>query len=449
MDQNPNDISRNTQQTQDAQAGEQQTTQTSQTSPTPGPMPQKAKFDFKKYKLPIIIAAVAVVVIVVAIVVLVNVLGGATLDIGKYYAIKVDGFNGHGVASIEQISDPSEDPELVKALGLDEIANGDFSSLSDLSSLSDAYLSAQQASNFFSSLDYELDQSEDLSNGDKVTAQFTYDENAADQLKLKVKNATLTLTVEGLEEGTSIDPFEGLEFTYDGISPDGSVEVSNNSTNDMIRRITYDVEPSYGLANGDEIVVTAYYDESYALENGYDITQDSKTYQVEGLPYYMDENTTLTDAQKTSIESECKDAIDALLASDWDNIYDDFGQSVYADKISVSDPVLNSGYVLTVKNPDDWYDSYNKIILIYSVTIEAKKRYDDDAAPESRSGFVAVTAEDVTIDGETVTIDDMTDSVYSSGFAASNDVANIVSDLVTAEKTDYIVLNWPDLTAVS
>ena len=338
---------------------------------------------------------------------------------------------------------------MVKALGLDKIANEDFSSLSDLSSLSDAYLSAQQASNFFSSLNYELDQSEDLSNVDKVTAQFTYDENAADQLKLKVKNTTLTLTVEGLEEGSTIDPFEGLEFTYDGISPDGSVEVSNNSTNDMIRRITYDVEPSYGLANGDEIVVTAYYDESYALENGYDITQDSKTYQVEGLPYYLDENTTLADAQKTYVESECKDAIDALLASDWDNIYDDFGQYVSADKISVSDPVLNSGYVLTAKNPDDWYDSYNKIILIYSVTIEAKKRYDDDAAPESRSGFVAVTAEDVTIDGETVTIDDVTDSVYSSGFAASNDVANIVTELITAEKSDYIVLNWPDLTAAS
>ena len=69
MDQNPNDISRNTQQTQDAQAGAQQTTQTSQMPPMAGQMPQKAKFDFKKYKLPIIIAAIAVVVIVVAIVV--------------------------------------------------------------------------------------------------------------------------------------------------------------------------------------------------------------------------------------------------------------------------------------------------------------------------------------------------------------------------------------------
>lgn len=66
MDQNPNDISRNTQQTQDAQAGAQQTTQTSQMPPMAGQMPQKAKFDFKKYKLPIIIAAIAVVVIVVA-----------------------------------------------------------------------------------------------------------------------------------------------------------------------------------------------------------------------------------------------------------------------------------------------------------------------------------------------------------------------------------------------
>ena len=49
MDQNPNDISRNTQQTQDAQAGAQQTTQTSQMPPMAGQMPQKAKFDFKKY----------------------------------------------------------------------------------------------------------------------------------------------------------------------------------------------------------------------------------------------------------------------------------------------------------------------------------------------------------------------------------------------------------------
>lgn len=44
MDQNPNDISRNTQQTQDAQAGAQQTTQTSQMPPMAGQMPQKAKF---------------------------------------------------------------------------------------------------------------------------------------------------------------------------------------------------------------------------------------------------------------------------------------------------------------------------------------------------------------------------------------------------------------------
>ena len=49
-------------------------------------------------------------------------------------------------------------------------------------------------------LDCELDQSSELSNGDKVTVTVTADKDVLKQLGVKVKHKKLTFKVEGLVE---------------------------------------------------------------------------------------------------------------------------------------------------------------------------------------------------------------------------------------------------------
>lgn len=58
-----------------------------------------------------------------------------------------------------------------------------------------------------------LSQENYLSNGDTVTAEITYDNEAAKAHKVKFIGSTVTLKVEGLEDAVKVDPFEGFEVT--------------------------------------------------------------------------------------------------------------------------------------------------------------------------------------------------------------------------------------------
>lgn len=385
----------------------------------------------KKY-LPVIIgaAAAAFIAFICIIVFAITSLGKTTVDMSKYYEISIKGFNGYAKASISETIDPYT---ALKAEGKIKSEN----------SLDSALSSTLNAYAFFADIDGKLSKTQNISNGDTIKLTFTYNKELAKKLKFKVKNTTIKLKVSGLEEGKKIDPFADLELTFTGVSPNGKVTVNNNNGDDFIRRINYSVDKKSKLKNGDTIVVTASYNEDYAIENGYIVTATTKEYQVSGLPYYLDDKATISAENKTAFEKEFKDRIDAILASRAESIYNEFGDSVYGGETpTVGTPQLVKGYLLSMKNTDNYYSTYNKLVIVYKVDItEQPGKYSYNLEKfGKRTGYVAVEFTNAGISSEGILLNSST-SVYS-GYKASDSMDELENDLVTVNKSSYIVTNW-------
>ena len=379
-------------------------------------------------KVLILIIAIAVVVLIsigIGGILFVTNLGKTTVDMSKYYEIEVKGFNGYAKASVNEILDPYDDL----------FSNGKIDK--------DKLTSAASIYSFLSDIDKELSKSSNISNGDTIECKFTYSKEAAKNLKLKIKNDTIKLKVKDLEEGKKVDPFAGLEVTFSGISPDGRATVNNNSSDDFIRRVRYSLDKRSNLKNGDKVVVTASYDEEYAIENGYAVQSDTKEYTVSGLGTYLDDKTTLSAENKAAFEKEFKDRVDSILASRWETIYNKFGDSVYGgEKVSVGTPTLERGYLLSLKDPEKSSGDYNKLVMICKVDINVKAGQYSSSSDKfgNRTGYVAVTFSEAGISDEGIFVDTPT-SMYS-GYSADKSLETLENDLVTINKTNYIVSNW-------
>ncbi len=73
---------------------------------------------------------------------------------------------------------------------------------------------------------YSLDVEEGLTNGDKVTLTFVYNNDAYKNIGVRLKGKSITYTVEGLDEVEVFDPFDGLEISYRGYSSYGKASIS-------------------------------------------------------------------------------------------------------------------------------------------------------------------------------------------------------------------------------
>ena len=128
---------------------------------------------------------------------------------------------------------------------------------------------------------------EGLKNGDKVKITVEYDEDNLKEANVKLTNTEFEVEVKGLDEAETIDPFEGVNVTFEGYEGDVNVNVDTESAKyrDLV---SYDYDYSYSadLKNGDTYTVTASiysYDEHY-----FDEDDKSKGFWFEETQY--DEN---------------------------------------------------------------------------------------------------------------------------------------------------------------
>ena len=108
-----------------------------------------------------------------------------------------------------------------------------------------------------------MSKSIDLKNCDELTVEI--DETYCEQQNIKLKGNTQTITVSGLPEGKEIDIFEDVEISYEGVAPDAWIStIQNTSSDDFLKTVYYSADKASGLNIGDEVTVTAYFNESDA-----------------------------------------------------------------------------------------------------------------------------------------------------------------------------------------
>ncbi len=301
---------------------------------------EEVKKKSKSSKLPIIITLAVIIIIVAIIAVYFIFFSAKTIDLSKYIDVKYNGFNGYATAEVS-----INVQELKKKIKNSNIAK-----------------------RFAKKIEFEVKDNEKLSNGDKLEIEASISNSWLKDKKLKLKDKKFDIKVEDLEEGNEVDIFKDIEIKVEGISPNLSISVSNNSSDKFLSTVSYSVKDNYNLANGDKVTITAYYDEDDAEEAGIVVAKDTMEYTIKDQSYYINSKKDLKDEKivnplQDSFRKKVKEEADDsnyLMAYAFDDVS-------YSDKVTASEPELVDYYLLTAKKKEGFYNSYNKIYYIYKV----------------------------------------------------------------------------------
>ena len=222
-----------------------------------------------------------------------------------------------------------------------------------------------------------------LSNGDEVVVKIG-DEDLVEILAAAYgavpSQVKKTVVVQGLKEVEAFDPFEDLEVTYSGFNGEAYVDIRNNSDLEACQALYFMCDTTYGVRNGDEIVVYFNCDqEEWAEYFGMVPAYTEKTYVVSGLDHYAE-----------SYEE---------MASMADDMYDFVMEKLvaeYADRDQYGftlDSYEYTGYYFMKDDPEDDVDNGNIFYLVFHEVISTNKG-------ETRSIESVVQFFDVKIPGE-------------------------------------------------
>ncbi len=276
---------------------------------------------------------------------------GTTIDLNEYVITDFSGYNTAGTANARiDFESLCKDYEL-----LDE--EGDQMTL-----LASMGLLAEEVNG-------KLDKNEELSNGDTVTFEWNDVDTEAlkKQFSVNFKFSSIEVPVEGLEEPKPFDPFEYLTVTFEGFSPNGKVNLNRSS--DIPFSMAFTASKTEGLKNGETITVTAGGELSElkkaCIRQGLLISENEKTYTVEGLSAYVTELRQIPDDVMQKIIRQSEDIIKADCAGWTDNTLDStenigcyffkakegFSNNPYNSMFCVFRNVANmSGYTLENQN---------------------------------------------------------------------------------------------------
>lgn len=330
------------------------------------------------------------------------------IDLEKYLKVTYDGYDGFATASV------------------------DFDR-----SLKDCFDDSSVYKKFKKKAEIEIDNNSDLKNGDTIKVKVDISSSWLEENKLKLKDKSIKITVSGLPEAEEIDVFEDLKFTFEGVSPNVSVEVENKSSDKFINTVTYSLSDSYGLANGDEITITAYYDEATASQMGVIVTEDTMKYTIKDQPCYITEKSEVSDEVISEISKEMQDNFEDEIEWAKSSVYYQNNSSYapttsYSTDLVAGTPELVNFYLLTKKRNDYSYYSYNYLYGIFKVT------YTSQETGATFDWYFLSGTSDIAIDkdGKLYSEDDSYYSDYYYSYDAKGK-DELYEDYIESNETDY------------
>lgn len=200
--------------------------------------------------------------------------------------VSASGIDGSGTATIS----------FDKKTLLDKINNDIYKGKADDMELAKAEVALYQYIN----IDVPDDNTDELSNGDKIVVNVTADNEALAELGFGIDtdNAVYVYTVEGLTEPTVIDLFEDVSLNVEGISPYLNVTAEYTGNDEFIKdNVRYYTDTgTYYFANGDKVNVTANVYEGTLAENNYIVECTEKEFEISGYDQYANKDSDFTAA---------------------------------------------------------------------------------------------------------------------------------------------------------
>lgn len=167
---------------------------------------------------------------------------------------------------------------------------------------------------YMSRVKYDISPQNNLQNGDMIvlSATFSYDNNDM----VNILEGESQIKVEGLLEGEKINVFDYVDFKISGISPWATLEIVNNGHDKFFKTLKFEASKSEGLANGDEVEVKVLYDAFVAAEEMYYVTEDSKTFKVEGADEYILEESKLTEENLQGFKEKSREVLNHFVKAE-------------------------------------------------------------------------------------------------------------------------------------
>lgn len=204
------------------------------------------------------------------------------------------------------------------------------------------------------SIDLELSSSSNLSNGDNITVDISYDNELAKELKIRFMGDSVSKIVNELEALAQINPFNDLSVSYSGTSPNGYLNFTYEGDTSYADTYYFDADKRKNLRNGDTITISIDLSDSDTIDDGYLLSQKEKQYVVEGLEEYIDDFADLPSDFLDELKAEAQEKIYAYVADSYD-----VGMQL--------DDLSYSGYILNTAKPDAaYFNNQNEIHIIYS-----------------------------------------------------------------------------------
>lgn len=202
-----------------------------------------------------------------------------------------------------------------------------------------------------------------------------------------------------------------------------------------MKRVTYEVDKSVDLKNGDVITVTAVYTDSLVDQYGYEPENDEKEYTVEGLDSYVTSHDTLTETCLQAMREDSKDRVEALIAgkTELSNKLTGVIGTPYKYSVDLENLKMDTSYFLVSKGTDFGGKHANIYVAVYKTTGYIDKYNHVSGDTYDGDIFVAVTYYDIinTVDGTyEVNLANVEYTYFSSGDEA-------YSRWVTSNKDRY------------
>lgn len=239
------------------------------------------------------------------------------------------------------------------------------------------------------SLQYEVTGGKNgkLKNGETITINITCDESLEKEAGIKFSNTAFVYTVDGLNEGTVIDPFKDIKISFTGTAPNAQLKIDSTKCDEFIRKyVTFKSEPATGFYNGDKIKIIAVCDKNTLLAKDYMLSSEEKEYIAEGLSEYAK---SFKDIDRKEVNNLLKKDLDSYLKErgrefDWtkDEELDKNWAYDAANKISYDVKGSEAYYSINKDNPSD--NNYTCVYKVTaSITVPAKTQVDSETGSET------------------------------------------------------------------
>lgn len=352
--------------------------------------------------------------------------GKTKMDLKEYLDVEFEGVSGKGTAIVTFDSEEFEDDLRDTKVG--------------------GELSKKKRQRFVESFEVKVKESEDLSNGDKVVVTLDYDKKDAKEYGFEFANVKTEYTVEDLKELKEVDAFQYMDVTVEGVSPNITLDLDNNSDEDVMEDFYFYVdEDRYNFKIGDKVKIKVSYSEYDLEEAGYMVKEETTEYEIKEGDAYITKYEQITDEGLTQMKQLAEAEIQEAFADRYqytslmNNTVQAVANTYYPynfDLASVqkTELVLSKAYVFVNKDLGDnyFYGTKNAVLLMYEVSVA------DSVVTSPTKIYIPVFVTDVVLgkDGK-ITVEE--DQVAYSKNAVSSVWDDVYKAVVTENEDEFDV----------